>query len=134
MSQRMVSCFIVAYLAICFMSQAIAVESLFTFENNDQQVLFDQLSKTLRCVTCPNQSLADSHAPVAESMREEVRDMVLAGKNADAIQAHFIARYGDYVVYHPPLNHKTWVLWFGPLLLIMVGGGFLTAQLFKSRK
>lgn len=111
-----------------------AVESIFEFQNDEQQIVFDQLSKTLRCVTCPNQSLADSHAPVAESMREEIYNMVLEGQGAEKIRAHFIARYGDYVVYQPPFNHKTWALWFGPFILLCMGGGLLAFQIFKSRK
>ncbi len=120
--------------AILPVSPIWAVESLFVFQNSEQQVVFDQLSKTLRCVTCPNQSLADSHAPVAESMREEIYNMVLEGQSSDQIRAYFIARYSDYVVYQPPLNNKTWVLWFGPFILLCVGGGLLAFQLFKSRK
>lgn len=124
----------ILFLAILPIFSAWAVESLFVFDHYEQQVVFDQLSKTLRCVTCPNQSLADSHAPVAESMREEIYKMVLEGQGSDQIRAYFIARYGDYVVYQPPLNNKTWVLWFGPFILLCIGGGFLASQLFKSRK
>jgi len=112
---------------------AFALESLFVFQNPEQQAAFDQLSKTLRCVTCPNQSLADSHAPVAESMREEIYHMILDGRDSNTIKAHFIARYGDYVVYQPPLNNKTWVLWFGPFILLCISGAFLAYQIFKSR-
>lgn len=95
----------------------------------EQHQSFQSLSKNLRCVTCPNQSLADSRAPVAESMREEIYEMVLKGMSEGQIKHYFVERYGEYVLYAPPFKLKTALLWMGPGILLMLGIGFMLRQL-----
>ena len=80
-----------------------------------------RLEEELRCLVCQNQSLADSNAPLAEDLRREVRALAVAGKSDDEIRTFLVARYGDFVLYRPPVKGTTWVLWFGPFALLAAG-------------
>ncbi|MFG6442769.1 cytochrome c-type biogenesis protein [Roseateles sp. LKC17W] len=75
------------------------------------------LATQLRCLVCQNQTLADSHAPLALDLKAQVREQVQAGRSDDEVLAHLTARYGDFVRYKPPLKASTWLLWLGPVLL-----------------
>jgi cytochrome c-type biogenesis protein CcmH len=79
------------------------------------------LETDLRCLVCQNQTLADSDAPLAADLRREVRELAVAGKSDDDIRAYLTARYGDFVLYNPPVKRTTWVLWFGPFVLLGCG-------------
>ena len=98
-------------------------------------VLRDRLKKLeeeLRCLVCQNQTLADSNAPLAEDLRREVRELAAQGKNDTEIKDFLVQRYGDFVLYKPPVKETTWLLWFGPFVLL--GGGFLTWVLVLRRR
>jgi cytochrome c-type biogenesis protein CcmH len=85
-----------------------------------------KISKELRCLVCQNETLADSHADLAKDLRREVRELINQGKTDEQIKVHLTQRYGDFVLYKPRVNAKTWLLWFGPfamLLGITVGVG-----------
>ena len=75
------------------------------------------LSQQLRCVVCQNQTLADSQAELAVDLRRQIRGQLRAGAGDEAVKAYLVQRYGDFVLYDPPLKPSTWLLWFGPLLL-----------------
>lgn len=79
------------------------------------------IADELRCVVCQNESLASSHAELAEALRNEVRKLIREGKSDDEIKAFLVARYGDFVLYQPPLRAGTVLLWFGPALLFVLG-------------
>ena len=81
------------------------------------------LSAELRCLVCQNQTIADSSAPLAEDLRNQVREKMRQGVSDSEILGYMVARYGDFVLYRPPLKLTTVLLWFGPLLLL--AGGFL---------
>ncbi len=80
-----------------------------------------QLDEELRCLVCQNQSLADSNAPLAQDLRREVRSLAAAGKSDAEIKDFLVARYGDFVLYKPPVKGITWLLWFGPFILLAGG-------------
>ncbi len=80
-----------------------------------------KLETELRCLVCQNQTLAESPAGLAGDLRREVRLLADAGKNDEEIKEHLKARYGDFVLYKPPVESKTWLLWFGPFVLLMGG-------------
>jgi len=80
------------------------------------------LESELRCLVCQNQTLAESPAGLASDLRREVRTMVEAGKSDAEIKACLRARYGDFVLYKPPVDSKTYLLWFGPFALLLLGG------------
>ncbi len=90
------------------------------------------MSQELRCLVCQNSTLADSDAPLAEDLRKEIRTQMRAGKTDQEIVDYLVARYGDFVRYRPPVNSNTVLLWFGPFLLLLIGGFVLYRALKKQ--
>lgn len=88
-----------------------------------------QLSHMLRCLVCQNQSIAESNAPLAVDLRNQVREQFVAGKDEDAVVEYLVARYGDFVLYLPPFKGTTLLLWLGPVLLLIGGAGWLAWRL-----
>jgi cytochrome c-type biogenesis protein CcmH len=88
-------------------------------DNQEQQ--YQSLLKEIRCMTCPNQSIADSQASVAKAMQEEIYQRIQQGESTESIRNYLLASYGDYVVYRPILKQQTYFLWYGPLLLLAAG-------------
>ena len=91
-----------------------------------------KLETELRCLVCQNQTLADSNADLAADLRREVRQLAQAGKSDEEIRSYLVARYGDFVLYDPPLKGTTWLLWIGPFTLL-AGGGFLWWLVLRRR-
>jgi len=91
------------------------------------------LSAELRCLVCQNQSLADSHADLAVDLRNQVREQMRAGKSDMEIKAWLTQRYGDFVLYRTPVKSTTWLLWFGPFLLLIAGIAGLLFYLSRRR-
>ena len=81
-----------------------------------------EISAGLRCLVCQNQSIADSHSFLAEDMRNVVEKRVRLGESDDEVRAYMQAKYGDFVLMKPPVKLSTFLLWFGPLLLVLAGG------------
>jgi cytochrome c-type biogenesis protein CcmH len=96
----------------------------------EQRVM--KLSSELRCLVCQNQSLADSHADLAIDLRNQVREQMRAGKSDAEIKDWLTQRYGDFVLYRTPLRSGTWLLWFGPFLLLV--GGVAGLLLYMKRR
>jgi cytochrome c-type biogenesis protein CcmH len=92
-----------------------------------------RLEGELRCLVCQNQTLADSNADLAEDLRREVRTLALAGQSDEQIKAYLVARYGDFVLYNPPVKPVTWTLWFGPFALLL-GGGLVWWVVLRRRE
>jgi cytochrome c-type biogenesis protein CcmH len=90
------------------------------------------LSQELRCLVCQNTTLADSTAPLAEDLRQEIRQLMREGKSDKEVVDYLVARYGNFVRYRPPVNNGTALLWFGPFLLLIVGGLVLFRVLKKN--
>lgn len=82
-----------------------------------------KLETELRCLVCQNQTLADSNADLAGDLRREVRSLAQAGKSDDEIKTYLVARYGDFVLYNPPIKANTLLLWGGPFALLVGGAG-----------
>lgn len=76
------------------------------------------ISEELRCLVCQNESLAASHAELAEDLRREVRSLIRDGKSDAEVRDYLVSRYGDFVLYRPPVKPTTWLLWFGPFLIL----------------
>lgn len=81
---------------------------------------YDALLTELRCMVCQNQTLKDSHAELAQDLRNEVRRLLEHGDNDVQIRGYLVARYGDFVLYKPPLKKSTWLLWLGPFALLAI--------------
>lgn len=92
------------------------------------------LAVELRCLVCQNQTLADSNAPLAEDLRREVREMIAKSMSDQEIIDFLVQRYGDFVLYRPPLKATTTFLWLGPFLLLVVGGTTLAVALRRRAK
>lgn len=92
------------------------------------------LADKLRCLVCQNESLASSHADLAEDLRREVREQMQKGLTDDQIIDYLVSRYGDFVLYDPPMRRYTLLLWFGPFALLIVAALGLLSQLRKRRK
>ena len=95
------------------------------FENIDQQSRYTQLIDNIRCPVCQGQSISGSNSELAKDLREKVREMILDGHSDANIYSYMVERYGDFVVYKPPLNIKTFLLWFAPLLVMILSLVFL---------
>jgi cytochrome c-type biogenesis protein CcmH len=91
------------------------------------------LAADLRCLVCQNESLAGSHAELAEDLRREIREQMRAGKSDQEVIAYLTDRYGDFVLYRPPFKPVTYLLWIGPLLFLAIGGGAWYLTLRRRR-
>ena len=87
------------------------------------------ISEELRCLVCQNQTIADSHAELAVDLRNQVREMLGKGMSDKDIKAYMVERYGDFVLYRPPVKASTWVLWVGPFLILLGALAFLIVKL-----
>jgi cytochrome c-type biogenesis protein CcmH len=102
-------------------------------EDPEVEKRLQELSKELRCLVCQNETLADSRAGLAEDLRKEIREQIKAGKSDKEIIAFLTARYGDFVLYRPRVTPVTYLLWFGPFVLLVVGLAVLYRQLKQRR-
>lgn len=104
------------------------------FRNHAEEVRFQHLSAELRCPMCQNETLADSNAPIAHDLRRQVFEMIQAGKSDDEIKAFLVDRYSQFVLYNPPVEPSTWLLWFGPLALLAIGGIVVAVQVRRRAR
>lgn len=88
-----------------------------------------KLSEDLRCLVCQNESLAGSRADLAQDLRQEIREQMRAGKSDEQVVDYLTERYGDFVLYKPPVKPLTWLLWFGPFALLIGAVGGLYAYI-----
>jgi cytochrome c-type biogenesis protein CcmH len=93
-----------------------------------------RLGNDLRCLTCMGQSIADSHSGFAVDMRREIREMIVAGKSDAQIMDFMVQRYGDFVLYKPPVKYTTWLLWGGPFVLLVLAVFALIRKLKRRAK
>lgn len=118
-----------------FISAAVlnAAVEINQFESQQQELRYKNLINELRCLVCQNQNLADSNAPLAQDLRKKVYQMIRAGKNDDAILDFMVTRYGDFVLYRPPFNATTYLLWVGPFIILIIGL-FVLLRFIAQRK
>jgi cytochrome c-type biogenesis protein CcmH len=99
-----------------------AVDANGQLEDPGLQTRFERITEQLRCLVCQNESIADSNADLAVDLRQQVREMLVAGKSNDAIFDFMTARYGEFVRFNPPLEPKTLALWGAPFFMLLLGG------------
>jgi len=116
-------------LSLALNSQAMEIR---TFDDPAKQQAYEHLVKELRCLVCQNQSLADSDADLAQDLRTEVYNIIQSGKSEQDAVKFLVDRYGDFVLYNPPLKPVTSLLWLGPFALLLGGLAFF-ALLAKKR-
>ena len=101
-------------------NNAYANNNPITFNNKNLEQRYYSLIEEIRCLVCQNQSLADSDAPLAQDLRNEIYKMIHSKKSNNQITNYLVERYGDFVLYRPPLKKNTWFLWFGPFLFLAI--------------
>ncbi len=107
-------------LCLCSFSVFAAID-VYQFKDADKQHRFQKLTVELRCPKCQNQNLADSNSEIAKDLRTKVYQMVAADKNEDFIVKYMLERYGEFVLYKPRLTVQTFLLWYGPAILLVMG-------------
>lgn len=111
---------------------AFAQQDRYQFDSNEQAVRFEELTKELRCPKCQNQNIADSDAVVAKDLRDRVLALVKDGKSKDEVIDYMIDRYGYFVHYDPPVTPATLILWVLPVLIVIIGFGFIVIRQRKA--
>lgn len=120
-------------LALCCLP-ALAGEAPTVAEDPVLETRVQALAEVLRCLVCQNQNLADSHAELAIDLKNQVREMLRQGKTEKEVIDYLVQRYGDFVLYRPPVKGTTWLLWGGPFVLFGGGLGMLFFNLKRRRK
>jgi len=121
----------------CLLSVSLCLQAAietYQFDSPEQEARFRQLGYELRCPKCQNQAIGDSDAEISRDLRAEVYRMLKDGATDDEIKEFMVARYGRYVLYNPPLDKHTLILWFGPVVLLILGGVFVGLRIRQSKK
>ena len=106
---------------IVLAGNALAIDTERDFADPALQARYEGITKELRCLVCQNETIADSNATLAVDLRREVHEMIAAGKSDQEIKDFMLARYGDFVLYNPPIKSTTVMLWYGPFALLELG-------------
>ena len=104
------------------------------FKTKEQQSRYTQLIEDIRCPVCQGQSIGGSNSGLAKDLREKVREMILDGQSDPEIYSYMVERYGDFVVYKPPINMKTYLLWFAPLFILILSLIFLFRSTRRNKE
>jgi len=110
-----------AVLLVLFSTALQARIETHVFASPEDEERYQTLTEELRCLVCQNQNLADSNAELAQDLRRQTYEMVQAGKSNEEIVAYMVQRYGDFVLYRPPLRSTTMLLWIGPFIILGIG-------------
>jgi len=106
---------------------------VYQFDNPAQEETYKELIEELRCLVCQNQSIAESNAELAQDMRRKTYELVKSGKTKSEVRAYMAERYGDFMLYSPPLKPMTWVLWFGPAFALLAGFVFVVRVMRQQK-
>jgi cytochrome c-type biogenesis protein CcmH len=124
---------IVLLLSLFFMVAAEARIAAYEFADKGQETTYKELIHELRCLVCQNQNIADSNAELAQDLKRKTYELVSSGKNKDEIRNYMTERYGDFVLYRPPVSNATLLLWIGPFIIFLVGLFFLV-RVIRARR
>ena len=113
---------------------ASATIDTYEFKDDATRDRFQQLTNELRCPKCQNQNLAGSNSPISSDLRREIYRMVEGGESDDQIVDFMVARYGEFVLYRPKVTSNTWVLWYGPFVLLAIGAAVILLITRKRKK
>ena len=113
---------------------ALAIDTEAAFPDAPRQARYDRWIHELRCVQCQNAAIADSPVGLASDLRRQVREMIAAGQTDEQIKAFMTERYGDFVLYDPPLTARTYFLWAAPALFLLVGLGLAARVIVRRSK
>lgn len=111
---------VLAVLCLLWAGAALAIDSEPPFADPALQARYEQLTHELRCLVCQDETVADSNAELAADFRRQIHDMVAAGKSEADIKGYMVSRYGNFVLYRPPVQSSTALLWVGPFVLLVI--------------
>lgn len=103
------------------------------FDNPEDEVRYQRLLRDLRCTVCQNQNLIESNAPLALEMRRIIGQMINEGAEANEVKDFMVARYGDFVLFRPPMKSTTYLLWYGPIAMLFIGLAVLGTILWRRK-
>ena len=119
---------------LLFSMVASATIDTYEFKDDVARERFQQLTNELRCPKCQNQNLAGSNSPISTDLRREIYRMIEGGESNDQIADFMVARYGEFVLYRPKVTSNTWVLWYGPFVLLAIGAAVILLITRKRKK
>lgn len=125
---------IAGLLGLSLVGMARAAIDTYEFKDEVERERFRGLTEELRCPKCQNQNIADSNAPIATDLRREIYRMLDEGRSDKEIVDFLVMRYGDFVMYKPPLDSRTWLLWYGPFGLLGLGAIVLCVLVLRRRQ
>lgn len=134
LARRLARMALAAALAVSFAAPTIAADAAPAADNPVREARMMALAAELRCLVCQNQTIADSHADLAQDLRRQIREMLDQGKSEREIMAYMTDRYGDFVLYRPPFKASTALLWAGPALLLVGALGGLALVLRRRQR
>jgi cytochrome c-type biogenesis protein CcmH len=114
-------------------SNSMADEAKPLADNPELEAKVQTIAIELRCLVCQNETIAGSHADLAVDLRNQIRNQLQSGKSKDDIIAYMVDRYGDFVLYKPPVKSNTLVLWFGPFVILLIGLWALLRHIRQDR-
>lgn len=126
--------FIALLLALVFAASALAKEAPPASADPALEKRTMALAEELRCLVCQNQTIAESHADLAIDLKNQIREKLKAGMSEEQIKDYMVARYGDFVLYKPPVMASTVALWFGPFALMLAGLAGLFYSIVRRRR
>ena len=127
-------CTLIAVITICFTGNSRADEAKFLADNPALEAQVMNIAVDLRCLVCQNETIAGSHADLAIDLRNQIRDQLQQGKSKQDIIDYMVARYGDFVLYNPPLKKNTLFLWLGPFALLVIGFTILLRHIRREQQ
>jgi len=113
---------------------AVAATDTYQFSNQEDQYRFAKLTQEFRCLVCQNQNLEDSNAPLAKDLRQQIATMINDGAGDQEIGNFLVKRYGEFVFYKPQVSPKTYFLWFGPLIILIISGVTMARSIRAHQK
>ena len=134
MKRLLIACLLGAAVGLGLVGAARAAIDTYEFKDEVERERFRSLTEELRCPKCQNQNIADSNAPIATDLRREIYRMLDDGRSDKEIVDFLVMRYGDFVMYKPPLDSRTWLLWYGPFGLLGLGAIVLCVLVLRRRK
>ena len=108
-------------LLILQINLAIGATPVYPFDTPQQEIRFQHLTEELRCLVCQNQNLADSNAPLAADLRQQIYQKIIAGQSDKTIKAYLTKRYGEFILYRPPMAGPSIILWIAPGFMLLLG-------------
>ena len=124
--------FWIAVITVFAFGLANAIDAGKAFDDPELQARYEKIVSEVRCLVCQNQAIKDSNAFLADDLRREIRRLMEEGKSDSEVYDFLVARYGDFVLYRPPMRGKTLALWIAPFFLIAVGG-FIAVKVVRGR-